>query len=188
MRTATHQTYLADVLIIFVGQFTSSQRPSLSDVRLAPPDVQLASPSARSQSQGSPTGGYDYDGVHGPNSNWPFNFTLKGKEFPSRVYHTHKVVPRSRPNAKEQLGRRRWHPSRRHGRLIHQEDYDALAARERSQITLFPNSESLLDLSIRGERTVKGMVEKAGGGGGLCGWPCSWKGKLGKVKKMFRRG
>ena len=188
---------LIDTLIIFVRQFISSQRPSLADVRLPPPDAQHASTSARSQSQGSLTkghDGYDYDsrndgGMDGPNSNRPYNFTLKGKRFPSRAYHTHKVVPRSRPNAQEQLGRRRWRPSRRHGRVIRREDYDAYAAREHGQTTQFLNSESLLDLSIRGRRTVKGSIGGAPSGRGLCaGWPCSWKSKLGKVTKVFRRG
>jgi hypothetical protein len=185
-----------DILTIFVIQFISSQRPSLADLRSPPPDVQHASTSARSQSKGSPTTGhegYDYDGrndggIHGPNSNWPFNFTLKGNKFPSRVYHTHKVVPRSRPNAKDHLGRRKWHPSRRHGRIIQQEDYDAFAARELGQTTQFLNSESVLDLPARGKRAGKGMVEKVVGGDGLSGWPRSWKTKLGKIAKMFCRG
>ena len=101
-------------------------------------------------------------------------------------------MPRARPDAKKQFGRRKWHPSKRHGRVIRQEDYDAYAARELGQTTTqFLNSESLLDLSVRGGRTVKGMIGKAAGagaGGGLWRWPCSWKSKLRKVAKMFRRG
>ena len=182
---------LIDILTIFVDQFISSQRPSLADLRLAPPDA-----SARNQNKGSPTqghqehsyGGHNDDDIHGPNSNWPFNFTLKGNKSPSRAYHTHKVVPRSRPNAKDQLGRRKWHPSRRHGRVIRQEDYDAYAARELGQTTQLINSESLLDLPTRGKRTVRGMTEKAAGGDGFSGWPCSWKTKLGKIGRMLCRG
>ena len=177
---------LIDILTIFVTQFISSQRPSLADLRLPPPDVQHPSTSARNQTKGSPAKGhedFDYDGhnddgIRGPNSHWPFNFTLKGNKLPSRTYHTHKVVPRSRPNAKDQFGRRKWHPSRRYGRLIRHEDYDAYTAR----------SESLLDLPARGERLAKGMTEKAVGDDGLSGWPCSWKTKLGKITKMLCRG
>ncbi|KAF9646994.1 hypothetical protein BDM02DRAFT_3130017 [Thelephora ganbajun] len=174
-----------------------SQRPSLADTRLARSDVQHASTNSRSQSQGSSTQGYeryDYDGrndygIHGPNSKWPLNFTFKGKKFPSRTYHTHKVVPRSRPNAREQLGKRKWHPSRRHGRVIQQEDYDTYAARELGQTTQFLNSESLLDLSIRGGRAAKGIFERAVGGSRSWRWPWSGKNQLEKVTgKMFCRG
>jgi hypothetical protein len=187
---------LISTLIILIGQFISSQRPSLADVRLARSDVPQAGTSARSQSQGSSIQGrerYDYDGrddygIHGPNPKWPFSFALKGKKFPSRVHHTHKVVARSRPNAKEQMGKRKWHPSKRHGRVIRQEDYDAHAAHELGQRTQFLNSESLLNLSVKGGRAAKGMLGKAVGGNGWWKWPCRLRGKLGKVTKgMFRR-
>ena len=153
-----------------------------------------ASTSGRSQSQSSPTQGYeryDYDGrndygIHAPGSKWPFDFNLKGRKIPSRVFHTHKVVPRSRPNAKEQLGKRKWHPSRRHGRVIQQEDYDAYAARELGRTTQFLNSESLLNLSVRGRRAVKGGI---GSSSRLWRWPCGGESRLGKVtRKMFCRG
>ena len=60
-------------------------------------------------------------------------------------------MPRSRPNAEEWLGKRKWYPSRRHRRVIRREDYDAYAARELGQMAQFLNSESLLDLSAGGE-------------------------------------
>lgn len=187
-----------NILTIFVGQFISS-RPSLADTRLARPDVQHISTTGRSQSQGSSTQGYeryDYDGrndhaLRGPNSKWPFAFSLKGKKFPPRVYHTHKVVPRSRPNAREQLGKRKWHPSRRHGRIIRHEDYDAYEARELGRTTQFLNSESLLGLSVGSENAAK---EKDGRGvGGSMRWRWRWprdgKSMLGGfTKKMSCRG
>lgn len=183
-----------EILIISVHQFISSQRPSVADTRLARPDDQHASGSGRNQSQGSSTQGgerYDYDGrndhtLRGPNSKWPFNFSLKGGRFPSRVYHTRKVVPRSRPNAKEQMGKRKWHPSRRHGRVIPREDYEAYEANELGRTTQFLNSESLLDLSVRGGR-LRGEGREESGGSMLSGWPRD--GKLGKVtRKLLCRG
>lgn len=179
------------------GQFISSQRPSLADIRLAHPEVQHASTSGHNQSQGSPTqgyDGYDYDGrndygIRGPNSKWPFNFDLKGKKIPPRVYHTHKVVPRSRPNAKEQLGKRKWHPSKRHGRVIRQEEYDACEAHELGQTTQFLNSGSLLDLSARGGGATKGKDGRGAGGSRSWRWSRGGKCKLGEVtKKMLCRG
>lgn len=105
------------------------------------------------------------------------------------MFHTRKVVPRSRPNAKEQLGKRKWHPSRRYGRVIRQEDYDAYAAQELSQTAQFLNSESLLDLSVRGGRVVRGKIGRAVGGSGLWRWSRAGKSKLEKVtRKMFCRG
>jgi len=183
----SHLSY--GILITSTGQFISSQRPSLADARLSRPDVQHTS----NQSQGSSPQGcerYDYDGrndntLRGPNSKWPFAFSLKGGKFPSRVYHTRKVVPRSRPNAKEQLGKRKWHPSRRHGRVIRREDYDAYEAHELGQTTQFLNSESLLDLSIRGGR----LRGEGSGGSTLWRWPRGGKNKLGKVtRKLLCRG
>jgi len=149
--------------------------------------------SGRSQSQGSSIQGYeryDYDGrddceTRGPK--WPFN--LKGNRIQSRVYHTHKVVPRSRPNAKKQLGKRMWHPSKRHGRVIRQEDYDAYEARELGQTRQFLNSESLLDLSVRGGRAARGMIGRGvSGGSRLWGWSCGGESRLRKVtRKMLCR-
>jgi len=186
-----------DILIISVVQFISSQRPSLADTRSARPDAQHASTSGRNQSQGSSTQGcerYDYDGrndhtLRGPNSKWPFAFSLKGGKFPSRVYHTRKVVPRSRPNAKEQLGKRKWHPSRRHARVIRREDYDAYEAHELGQTTQFLNSESLLDLSVRGGR-LRGEGKEGGASSPpVWRWPRDGKNKLGKVtRKILCRG
>jgi len=186
-------TVKLDILIILFGQFISSQRPSLADTRLTRPDVQHASTNRRSNSQGSSIQGherYDYDGrndyeIRGPNSKWPFNFSLKGGRIPSRVYHTHKVVPRSRPNAKKQLGKRKWHPSRRHGRVIRREDYDAYQARELGQPTQFLNSESLLDLSVRGGRAGQGKTGRDSGGSRLWRWPRGGESKLGKVTRRI---
>jgi len=174
---------LPDEMRSVLESFISSRRPSLADLRLASPGAQHASTSAPTEDHE----GFDYDGTHHSNSNWTPNFSLKGKKFPSRVYHTHKVVPRSRPNAKEQLGRRKWHPSKRHGRVIQQEDYDACAVRELGQTTQISNSGSLLDLSLRGGKAVDGMTGESVSGSGLCGWPCSWKSKLWNVTKIFRR-
>ena len=183
-----------DTLIIIFGQFISPQRPSLADTQLAHPGVQHASTSGRTQSQSSSAQGYeryDYDGrndygIRGPNAKWPFTFSLKGKGIPSRVYHTHKVVPRSRPNAKEQLGKRKWHPSRRHGRVIRQEDY---GTNELGQTTQFLNSESLLDLSVRGGRVAEGKDGRGVGDSRLWRWTRSGKSKLGKLtRKMLCRG
>jgi len=188
---------LPDEMRSVLESFISSRRPSLADIRLARSDVQQAGASVRSQSQGSSLQGherYDYDGrddygIHGPNSKWPFGFTLEGKKIPSRVYHTHKVVPRSRPNAKEQLGKRKWHPSRRHGRVILQEDYDAHAAQELGQTTQSLNSESLLDLPARSGRAAREIIGKAVSGNELWKWPCRLRSKLRKVTKgIFRRG
>jgi hypothetical protein len=108
---------------------------------------------------------------------------LKGKKIPPTVYHTHKVVPRSRPNAKEQLGRRRWDPSRRYGRLIRHEDYDAYAAHELDQTARLLNNESLLDLSIKGGRAAKGMIERVIGGGKLWGRPGVRMGESGEPRE-----
>jgi len=192
------QNSLDRYLDSFVGQFISSRRPSLADLRSVRPEAQRANTGVRSQSQGSSTEGYeryDYDGrndyrINGPNSVFPFNSALKRKKIPSRVYHTHKVVPRSRPNAKEQIGKRRWYPSKRHGRVIRQEDYDAFATNELGQrARRFPNSESLLNLSTRSARTARESIGKAVGGGRLWRWPCGLKSKLGEVTKyIFRRG
>lgn len=187
---------LPDEMRSVLESFISSRRPSLADIRSVRPEAQPANTGVRSQSQGSSTEGYeryDYDGrndyrINGPNSVFPFNSALKGKKIPSRVYHTHKVVPRSRPNAKEQIGKRRWYPSKRHGRVIRQEDYDAFATNELGQrARRFPNSESLL--SIRSARTARESIGKAVGGGRLWRWPCGLKSKLGEVTKyIFRRG
>ena len=171
------------ILIVFIGQFISSQQPPLVDARLTRPDVQDASTSGHSRSQGSSIQGYegyDYDGrndyrVHGPNSKWPYTFSLKGKKIPSRVYHTHKVVPRSRPNAKEQLGKRKWNPSRRHGRVIQREDYDAYGARELGQQTQFLNGGSSLDFSV--------MARGGAGCSRLQRWSRSGKNRLGELAR-----
>ena len=190
----SHLSY--GILIIYAGQFISSQRPSLADTRLARPDVQRTGTSGPDQSQGSSTQGherYDYDGrndntLRVPNSKWPFTFSLKGGKFPSRVYHTRKVVPRSRPNAKEQLGKRKWHPSRRHGMVIRREDYDAYEAHELGQTPQFLNSESLLDLSVRDGR-LRGEEGEGSGGSTLWRWPRGGKNKLGKAtRKLLCRG
>lgn len=187
---------LPDEMRSVLESLISSQRPSLTDTRSTRPDFQQTNTSIRSRSRCCSTEGnepYDYDGrndyrIHGPNAAWPFNSALKGKGLPSKVYHTHKVVPRSRPNAKEQLGKRKWHPSKRHGRVI-QQDFDAYANHGFSQRTHFSNSESLLDLSVRSGRAVKETMEKVVGCGRLWRWPCRLKSKVGKVTtNMFRRG
>ena len=177
------------------GQFiSSSQRPSLADVRLnRQADAQPASTSGRTQSQGSSTRGYDryeYDGrnddeVHGPNAKWPFNFSFSGKKFPPRVYHTHKVASRSRPGAKKQLGKRKWHPSKRHGRVIRQEDYDAYAADGLGRTTQVLKSESLLDLSVRGGREAKGIIGRIIRASRLWRWP---RGRESSESEQVARG
>ena len=73
--------------------------------------------------------------------------------------------------------------------MIQQEDYDAYAARELGQTAQFLNSESLLDLSVRGRRAVKWGIGGAVGGSRLWRWPRGGRGKLGKVtRKIFCRG
>jgi hypothetical protein len=69
-----------------------------------------------------------------------------------------KVAPCSRPNTKEQSGKREWHPSRCHGRAVRQEDRDASEAHELGQMTQCLNSQSLLDLSVRGYYTYDHTV------------------------------
>jgi hypothetical protein len=73
--------------------------------------------------------------------------------------------------------------------VIRQEDYDAYAAREFGQTTQFLNSESLLDLSVRGRRAIKGEVGRAVSGIRLWMWPRGGESKLGRLtRKMFCRG
>lgn len=167
-------------------QFISSQRPSLADIRSANPDAQLASTSASSPNQDSPTRGYERCNHEGrgdhraycPNTKWPFDFTFKGKKIPSEVYHTHVVAPRSRPDAKKHLMKRKWDPTRRHGRIILQENFDVGTARGLDHATGLLNSKNL------DGRVAEGKPKKPVGRDRL--W--SWKGKLGRVMRIFRRG